>query len=422
MKSFIVKDLLVFLRDRKEVIASLLLPLVLIIIVSFAFTGLFSDEGEENLDLQLAVVNQDNETEGMTNFKEKLIEEASFHEEAAVLVEYADAVRPVSLLFEYLESNGLKDFVTVHELEEDVAVEKVEAGDLDGILVIPAGFTAESLYAAFTGNAPEVSLTYKLEKETSNNTVLTNVIQGYLDHLNYNFALQQFGGDAEAEVNMPVGGLEELTDVEVHTFTMTQYFILAMSALFALFLASTVAVKTGVEIEQHVFHRILLSDSSPISYFTGKIVSTFILVWLQVMILFVLSNIILHAFPDRSITFWLGITAIATFLALSISGLVVVFTAIALRIKNIDAMHGIFLFIIIVIGTIGGNFVPIYLLPDVLQTIGKWTPNGLSLVMFTEWVQYEDVTAIILPSIMLTVFFIVCTIIGIIFYPKRGEA
>lgn len=423
MKSFIKKDLLIFLRDRKEIVTSLLLPLVLILIINFAFTGLFSDDQEQDLDLQLAVVNQDQETEGIIKFKEKLIEEASFSDaEAAVLAEHADAVRPVSLLFEYLESDEIKDWITVHELEAEAATEKVKAGEVDGMLIIPADYTAESLYAAFTGAAPEVTLIYKQEKETSNNSFLTNVIQGYLDHLNYSFALQKFGGAPDAEIKMPEGGMEGVTNEEVHPFTMTQYFIFAMAALFALFLASTVAAKTGAEIEQRVFHRILLADSHPVSYFTGKIVSTFCLAWLQIMILFALSHVILDAFPDRSFLFWMGVMTIAVFLSLAISGLVVFFTALALRIKDMDAMNGTFMLIIIVIGTIGGNFVPIYLLPDFLQAIGEWTPNGLSLVMFTEWVQYEDVSAIVLPSIMLTVFFMICTIIGILLYPKRGEA
>src|SRR5699024_4272885 len=98
------------------------LPLVLIFIINFAFTGLFSDDQEQDLDLQLAVVNQDQETEGIIKFKEKLIEEASFSDaEAAVLAEHADAVRPVSLLFEYLESDEIKDWITVHELEAEAA-------------------------------------------------------------------------------------------------------------------------------------------------------------------------------------------------------------------------------------------------------------------------------------------------------------
>lgn len=421
MRSFIKKDLLLFWRDRKELIMALVLPIILVFVLNFTFAGLIGNENELSADLQLAVVNQDDETKAMAQLKEKLVKEASLGEEEALkLVEQASFVRPVQMLLDYLGNEDVKEWVTVHKLEEAEAVDKVEDGDLDGILVIPDSFTADSLYAAFTGESPTTSLKYKMDKETNNNSILYNIIHGFIDNMNYQFALQKIEGATEAEVTLPEGGFEEVRAGE--SFTLTQYFTIAMGALFGLFLAATVATKTGVEIRQQVFNRILLTDSNPILFLIGKMVSTFCLAWLQIMVVFMLSHFILDVFPGRSMTFWLGIVGIVTLLSLSIAGLAAVFTTISLRMTNIDAANGIFMLIILLFGVMGGNFVPIYVLPDWLQRIGEWTPNGLSLVMLTDWTKFEMFSSIVMPSVLLIGFFLLCTVIALALYPKRGEA
>ncbi|MBN6886418.1 ABC-type multidrug transport system permease subunit [Cytobacillus horneckiae] len=421
MRSFIKKDLLIFWRDRKEIATVLILPIILVLVLNFAFAGLFSNDGQSSLDLQLAVVNQDDEAEAMVQLNEKLVNEASIgDQEAKALVKQANDVHPVQLLFEFLESEDLKDWVTVHKLEESEAVDKVKDGDLDAILIIPDGFTADSLYAAFIGGSPATSLEYKLEKETNNSSTLYSIIHGFIDHLNYQFAIQEIAGTSEVEVKLPEGGFEEIGAGE--TFTMTQYFTVTMGALFALFLVATAATKTGVEIREQVFNRILLTNSHPMQFLIGKMVSTICLVLLQIIFVIIVSHFILDVFPNRSMTFWIGLIAMVLLLSLALSGLAAVFTAISLRVTDIDAANGIFMLVILLFGIIGGNFVPIYMLPDWLQQIGEWTPNGLFLVMLTEWIQFEELSSIAKPSILLTGFFLLFTLIGFVLFPQRGKA
>ncbi|MEN2767943.1 ABC transporter permease [Ornithinibacillus xuwenensis] len=419
MGSFIKKDLLLFWRDRKELITVLVLPILLVVVLNFAFAGLLSDNANENLDLQLAVVNQDNELETLARLKEKLMEEGSVsNSEAEKMVEQASQLSPIPLLFNYLESDELKSWVTVHELEEGEAVKKVEDGEIDGILTIPSGFTVDSLYAALAGEVPATSLKFKMERETNNNSILFDMIHGFTDHLNFQFVVQEIGA-SDAEVFLPEGGFEKVGTGE--SFTLSQYFTIAMGALFALFLASTVATKTGLEIRQKVFYRIQLTNSNPILFLIGKMVSTFCLAWLQIMFVFVFSHFILDVFSDRTTSFWLGVIGIVTILSLAIAALAAVFTSISLRITNIDAANGIFMLVILFFGVVGGNFVPIYILPSWLQKIGEWTPNGSSLVALTNWIQYEELSSIVTPSLFLIGFFLLFTVVSVAIYPKRGK-
>ncbi|SFL44564.1 ABC-2 type transport system permease protein [Gracilibacillus orientalis] len=421
MGSFIKKDLLLFLRDRKEIIITLALPILIIAVLNFAFAGLLDNDEETTLDLQLALVNQDDDENIAEQLEDKLVAEGSVDEaEAAMIAERASYSDPVQALFDFLESEDLQEWITVHELDEVTAAEKVEQGEIDGMLVIPNGFTVESLYAGFTGKAPNVSLAYKMEEETTNNGTLYDIIHGFIDNLNYQFAIQQIGGSNETEIVQPQGGVEQLGEGE--TFTLAQYFTLAMGILFALFLAITVAAKTGEEIRQKVFNRILVTNSHPMLFLIGKMVSTFILASLQMTVVFILAHFILDVFPGRSVDFWLGVGVIISLFSLGVAGLSAVFTSISLRMKDIDAANGVFSAVVMVLGVLGGNFVPIYVFPDWMQKLGEWTPNGLSLSVLMEWIQYEETSSLMMPSLMLIGFFILCLVIGLAMYPRRGEA
>lgn len=411
-----------FWRDRKELITILVLPILLIVVLNFAFSGIFGSEDDSTMDLHVAIVNMDDESAAMRLLKDKLVQDASLGAaEAEQIVERASIFRPVSMLLEYLRSQDVQQWLTVHPLSEAEAVLKVEEGEIDGILLIPEGFTAESLYAAFVGEAPATTFIFKIDKETNNNFTLQQIIAGFTDHLNYQFAIQEIGGSSALEVISPEGGIETVGSGA--SFTLAQYFTVTMGALFALFIAATVATKSGEEIRLQVFQRILLSNSHPLSYLMGKIVSTFCLVWLQIMFVLVLAHFILQVFPDRSITFWLGVVGMISLLALAVAGLTALLTSISLRVKNIDTANGIFMLVIIVFGVIGGNFVPKFVLPEWLQSIGEWTPNGTFLVMFTEWIQFEELSvSVFIPSMLLIVFFLITTFIGLYLYPKRGEA
>jgi ABC-2 type transport system permease protein len=105
MRSYIKKDLLTFWRDRKELITVLVLPILLVVVLNFAFSGLLGND-EETIDLHVAIVNQDDETEASAQLKEKLLHDASFSEqEAQDLVHRTNEVRPVQILVDYFESD-----------------------------------------------------------------------------------------------------------------------------------------------------------------------------------------------------------------------------------------------------------------------------------------------------------------------------
>src|SRR5699024_2404895 len=200
---------------------------------------------------------------------------------------------------------------------------------------------------------------------------------------------------------------------------MSQYFTIAISLLFALFISQTVAIKTITEKREQVFNRIVLANSKPLHFLMGKTFAAFVLTWLQMMITITITQLLLDVFTGENIEFWIGLITVITVFALAIAGLTALFTTFTLNMHDPNAINGITTLIVMTMGVLGGNFFPIQGLPDILRKVGEWTPNGLTLTVLIEWIQYSHFQDLIIPIMILLLFFIVCLIIGIALFPRR---
>lgn len=421
MLTFIFKDLLLFWRNRKEILTVLVTPIVLIVILSFAFSSVAGGSASP-LDLKLAIVNEDAEEAGIRQFMAD-IERLEDQTAAQALMAHSAGMKPIAYLEQYLHRPELADWLTVYELSEPEALQQLKEKKIDGWITIPQGYTYDMLNAIILGKeASAVSLPFTVAENSMNVTVIEMMISEFFDQMNFQLALQHSGGDrtaAEAVV-MPEGGREALKGSE--PFTMGQYFTIAMGALFSLFIASTVAEKTGTEKREEVIKRIVAANTKPMSYLMGKTCATFVLVWLQFLFVVVVSHLLLGLFTGNPLSFWLGLLLMITVYALTVAGISAFYTSISLRTNNMDAANGLILLFTMALGILGGNFVPIYLFPEWMQQISEWTPNGLMLATVIEWIQLERGMALGTPLVVLSLIGILFLFAGMLLYPKRGEA
>ncbi|MBT2214539.1 ABC transporter permease [Virgibacillus dakarensis] len=418
MGSFIKKDLLVFWRDRKEILAALLLPIALIVILNFAFSGIFNDD-QASINLDVAIVQDDDPSAGLERFKETIQEGDFSQAEKATMIEQAASIEPSRLIHDFFNNKGLKEWVNTKELPEKEAKELVDNGELDAIIKIPKGFTYHVSSAIMLNKESEVALTIMAEDQSAEVRALQNIVNSFIDSLNLQFALGSKAESAATEPELPQGGKEVVEGVD--TYTISQYFTIAISTLFALFMAQTVALKTVTEKRERVFNRIVLSDSNPLYFLLGKTVSTFILTLLQMVIVFASLQLLLDIFPGKPFAFWLGLMVVMTAFALTVAGLSALFTAMTLNLTNSNAVSGLSTLIIMTLGVLGGSFFPIQGFPEIIQKMGEWTPNGLTQTVLIEWIQFGNADDLLLPIIILIAVFVVCFGIGMSIFPKRGR-
>lgn len=420
MLNFIKKDLLTFWRDRNETGLAILLPLLLVIVLNFSFSNVFGTDGKP-LSLSLAVVNEDDEAAGFKAFEEHVLAMGWPEEQAEAVVSQAKSIAPLTILEQYFHSPELSEWFTVKYLSETEALRHVEQEEIDAMIRIPEGYTYDMLKAIMLDEDTALPLPFIVKENTLSVSVLGDVIHDYFDHINFQLAIQHAsdGTLVQQAVALPEGEREIVEGSE--PFTMGQYFTIAMAVLFALFLATTVAGKTATEKREQVFHRIIITNTRPHAYLMGKVVSTFVLVILQFVFIVLISQLLLGVFSGKSSQFWLGLFIVSVFYAIFISSLTSIYTSLMLKIKSIDAANGLFLLITISLGTIGGSFIPIHILPEWLQRIGEWTPNGLTLAVMTEWIQFGQWSQLWTLFATIGIASVVCFAIGILLFPKRGD-
>lgn len=414
--AFFKKDLLLFWRDRKGILMALFLPIILIVVLNLAFSGLFNKE-EKSVSIDAAIVLEDDESAGLEQFAKKVQEKDLSPVEKETMLEQAALLAPANLIHDFFNEPELKEWVSSQVLSETDAMDLVKSGELDAIIKIPEGFTYEVLSSLLLGEESEVALTIQAEEQSKEVDALQDIVGNFVNTLNLQFALGRTAGAGMAEPELPLGGREVVEGVE--TFTFSQYFTIAISTLFALFLSQTVAIKTITEKRERVFNRVVLSNSNPIHFLMGKIVSTFCLTWVQMMITITVTQLLLDVFPGKSFEFWLGLILMITVFALAVAGLSALFTTITLNLNDSKAASGLFTLIIMLLGVLGGSFFPIQGLPELFQRIGEWTPNGLTQTVLIRWIQFSAPQDLWLPIILLIVFFTVCFVIGVSTFPRR---
>lgn len=430
MGVFFKKDLLMYWRDRKEILIALVMPLVLIAVLSLAMPDWFN-QPSDSLQIKIGLVTLDDTEEGVAQFVESLAQTDMSREEAERLSAAAEAMNPAAMLQELLGGEALGSLIEVVHADAETALRQLEKEDWTAVVTIPAGYTESSLRRMMLGEGEAVPLGIVGDDASTELEVLIGVLSDFIRTLNFGTAIESAARDAGIvwEDGIPPGGrfgdamvinggIEQVDGFEA--MTASQYFTLAISVLFSLFMALTTATKAMTEKRELVFSRILLAGVKPGRYLAGKALSTFCLTMLQAALAFLICHYLLDLFPGRDVRFWLGIAGLVAAYCAVVSALAAIFTSLVFRLKD-DTAGGAMMTVIMVCGTIGGSFVPVYVLPGWIRGMGEWTPNGLSLAAYTEWIQQGSYGDLYIALAQLLLFAAAGLIIGIAMFPRKGR-
>ncbi|RNF39560.1 ABC transporter permease [Planococcus salinus] len=423
MWAFLKKDILVLLRDRTELAVLLLMPFILIVILGFSLRGLLMGDTEA-LNMQVALVQHDDEQAGIEQFTGEL-EAAAVPDQAAEQLEAAAGqVSPSSLLQSVLSSPELEEMLDVMELDEEAARQALQNEEVTAILTIPEDFTLLALRNMLLGEGPGSELELTVADTTSTRAnVFQDILTDFTRSLNFETAVARAaaaeGGAISAESPaVQLGGVETVSAREpVNSF---QYYTLGMAVMFVLFVSSTIAGKANVERQQHVFNRILLTNRHPFVYLSGKVLSSALISFCQLFVLFLFSTIVLQAFEWNSLEFWLGMAGISAVLAVCVGALAALLTSLTMRF-NSDAIVTVFAGgIVTILAFLGGSFIPVSEMPGFLQAFGDWTPNGASMTAYLSWIQERDMTRVMDPLSRVGGTAVVLIAGSLLLFPTRG--
>ncbi|PRO66557.1 ABC transporter permease [Alkalicoccus urumqiensis] len=391
MWTFIKKDMLIYIRDRSELLLILGMPILLIAILGFALGGVFGGNTEA-VDVQAALVDLDDRSlpDGLEELPEA---------QEAALRDAAEEIDPAGAFHTFLENDDVRDVLTVTEMDADEAEEALQSGEVDAVLTLPEAFTENVLEHLLLdeGDGAAVELTLR-EEGSVYAGIAGDLIHGFTERFTLEAAAAQEGGAPPGE-EPELGGQVTAAFEPVSSI---EYYAVGMAVMFCLYVAGTTASKAHVEKQQHVYSRILLAGRPSVMYLGGKLVSGWILSGVQLLLLFAAAAVLFQAFDAWTVRFWLGTLLVTAALSFAVGALGSLITAITIRSQTETAATVFAGGIVTLAAFVGGSFFAVDQM-GIVPLIGQWTPNGAAMTAYLQWSQGFSVSYL-LPA--------VCKLIG----------
>ena len=345
-----LKDLRIRLRDRSTLVMMLLLPVGMTAIVGFAFGG---ESGISAVEFLLVAP-----------------------EEGAMLTDAAAGFLSQHELFE------------VERADEDEARRAVAAGEKSAAVVVPEGL----LTSIFEGTAAEIRVLKDpasgikagivqsmVEQGVSQLSAASALGRGVFEVLEHDEPLSDsenlalwgwmFSWMRDAWTDPPVSIDAADADTDTDDFSVHAYFAPGFAVLFLLFTMLASAKTIHEERESGTYGRLMTAPLSNMSIIAGKMLGSYVLASLQVLILIALGSILFGirwgSHPGATIIMALVTAAGATSVAMVIA-------AAARTGRQTDNVGTAF---ILVMSLLGGNMWPIEQAPEAFQRFGRFTFN-----------------------------------------------
>ncbi|WP_339323246.1 ABC transporter permease [Paenibacillus sp. FSL W8-0194] len=329
MKSMIIKELRLIGKDKKSFFFLLLMPIIFIVMFGSVF-----NQGEGGASVTLRTIDQD-----QTAASKALI-------------------------------GQMKGIMDVEQLPaDDVSgqLDKIKQGQFSAMLVIPSGFGQ----AMKSGKAADV----KLYQDPSAQMEVAP-IQAILGSISTQYREQKLTdlliskGESEAQAEAALASPIRIENVTASSdkFSMIDQVVPGMTVMFVFFIMITMARRFFEEKKTGLLSRIRTTRIKPLHYLLGM--------WFPFVLTVIAQCVILFAFGHFVYGLALGdVAALAVIVvSLSIAG-----TGIGLALSFLVPGEGAAMVITQVISMggamLGGLWVPSYLLPKAVQTVGHFLPQ-----------------------------------------------
>jgi ABC-2 type transport system permease protein len=400
-----LKDMLILLRDRGQLLTMFLLPVVFVVVFGAAFAA---GQGDEEL-MVVPVVNLDPGGE----LSQMLLD--SLNRDRGIETHDYDKARA----------------------EEDLANESIPV-----LLHIPAGLTADVeagkkstlrlLYGPGAGDTEVEAIRLVVEGVASELSLQTQLISGFsqmgamtadapeevqvftAERIKAQ-AEEQFERSRTAPLIALVSRLPEQVLRGREEFNPSSLSIAGIAVLFVFLMAQATASSIFDEKRAGTFRRLLASPMGKWELLSGKALPNLLLGFLQVVIIFALSIAVMPVLGLERPSLGnspAGLVVLTIVVALCSTSLGILIAALA---RTESQVGGISTLILWVAGLVGGAFIPAFVLGDFLNAIGKIVPQYWALQAYNNLMIRGQGLVDILPELgILLGFTVVFFVVGLL--------
>lgn len=415
MFNLLKKDVLTISKDRSELLILLVMPFVLISILGFALGGLMNNTSQLEA-IPFAVVEMENNEEEKTEIVDQLASTGLDEATIDAIVSGVDVNQAINQMLIELENEAL---LNVEYMNAEAAAAALVEEEVRGVLTIPATLTTQIVRKQVTDQAITQALTLRVHDETTIQAdVLKQIFKRFVSEYNLMLSIQNVRGESVVIPDQTEYG----ATVSVETTTPVsafQYYTIGMAMMFSLYVASSLSSNAFKEKKTDVLMRMMLAGEKPMRYLLSKAISGYVLVFLQLLILVLLSTVLFDSFPNQSVSFWLTMTWMTLVYAVVIGALTALLTSLTLMMSR-DSVSGIFSGLVVTLfAFLGGSFTQVEQISPFIRTLGNWTPNGAMMTVYLQQIQGYglDVSAPLLIRIL--IMSVVIFVLAVVSFPKR---
>jgi ABC-2 type transport system permease protein len=399
--ALIRKELTVLFRDRLAVVMILVAPLVMTTVMKLAFGNM---SGGTNIPaIPVAVVEQDGDQIGQA-------------------------------LVDLLISDTLNDLVEVTELDDvDKARAMLDTHEVNAVIVTPVDLTE----AIFSGSGGEATI---LIYGDPANPFSTGVVRGIVQRFTQYVAAGSTSVEVTFKQLIETGRLAEVThamkgelgnraafaalDSDLVTFNEVvsgiasvksefnwfKFYALSMASLFILFSMVTASRTLLADYELGTLTRMRTTPASLAAIFGSKVTGMLLVGLAQTIILMLAARYLMGMEWGDPLS--VAVLTVMMVLSATAFGL-----AIAAFCRSASQLNVVGAAVVLVLGAIGGNFMPRIIYPEIMQKISLIGPNAWAIEAFQKVVMLNgklpDVTTEILALLGLTVVFSAIALFGL---------
>jgi ABC-2 type transport system permease protein len=399
--ALIRKELTILFRDRLAVVMILIAPLVMTTVMKLAFGNM--NDGTNLPAIPVAIVEQDHDQIGRA-------------------------------LVELLESDALRNLVVVTEMDDvSAARQKLDSGEVSAVIVTPADLTE----ALFSGSGGEANiLVYGDPANPFSSGVVRGIVQRFTQVVaagttsvevtfiqltetgRLSDVTHQQAADLGAQAASAALASDMVTFNEVISgiasvkseFNWFKFYALSMASLFILLSMVTASRTLLADHELGTLTRMRTTPSSLAAIFGSKVVGMVLVGLAQTVVLMLTAKYLMGMEWGDPLT--VAVLTLVMVLSAAAFGL-----AVAAFCRSASQLNVAGAAVVLVLGALGGNFMPRIIYPEIMRTISLIGPNAWAIEAFQKVVMLNgtlpDVSTEILALLGLTVIFSAVALFGL---------
>ncbi len=399
--SIIRKDLKILLSDKKALIIILLMPIILMVILSFALKGIFMDDWETS-KVNIAVVKQYDAAADLRSFDDSLhnglLAQGMGQGAVEELTSTSDDTDPENIFFnEFLGSREVSNIISYRVETEENANALLNNGEISAIVILPEKYLYNMKINLLTPFRNEVAIEVLTNPDASiDGQIVQSIMQAYSDSMSSviigkNVLIEaamanNIGDNSFKGMETVMTGIMdalEAVQVEVNDVTLegrkpissSDYYAAAMLTMFILFAAGHGGRMLLEEKENSTYQRMMVAGTSRQGILAGKFLVIFIIALLQITTMTAFSYFVLKVEWGN----FLSVAVIGIAAAFAVAGVGATVAAATYRAGNYKMANIFETGIIQTMALLGGSFFPIDILPAVFQKLSFLSLNGIAL-------------------------------------------